>query len=72
MLQALNAIAALLTSGREDALSLQWWQLRYQHTAAVRSVLADKYAPATANKMLAALKGCLKECMRLGFHSIPN
>lgn len=66
MLHSLNAIADLLTSGREDALSLQWWHLRYQHTAAVRSILVDKYAPSTANKMLAALKGCLKECMRLG------
>ena len=65
-MQALNVIADLLSGDRQDAINLQWWQLRYQHTAALRNILVEKYAPATANRMLAALKGCLKECMRLG------
>ncbi|MGB3208425.1 MAG: tyrosine-type recombinase/integrase [Crinalium sp.] len=65
-LQALNVMAGILTSNRQDAINLPWWQLRYQHTAALRNILADQYAPATVNRMLAALRGALKECLRLG------
>ena len=63
MLQALNWIAA--QDGR-DAFTLEWAQLRYQHTNAIAALLAEKFAPATANKMLAALRGVLRECWRLG------
>lgn len=66
MREALNAIAHLLTNGTCDALTLDWAALRYQHTAAVRSVLMEKYSPATANKMLCALRRTLKEARRLG------
>jgi integrase/recombinase XerD len=67
MRSALHAIAALLSETRCDAWSLDWAQLRYRHTTAVRAVLADgRYAPATANRHLAALRGVLKECWRLG------
>lgn len=63
---ALDRIAGLLTGGVADHLSLPWHELRYQHTAAVRAQLAERYAPATANKMLAALRGTLQEAWRLG------
>jgi integrase len=56
MREALNAIAQLLTSGTCDVSTLDWSKLRYQHTAAVRSVLMEKYSPAMANKMLCALR----------------
>lgn len=66
MRAALDLIAGLLTQGRERAATLAWESLRYEHTQAVRAVLAERYAPATANKMLAALRGVLRECWRLG------
>ena len=66
MSEALNTIAGILTTNRCTMQTLDWSALRYQHTAAVRSVLADLYAPATANKMLAALRGVLREAWRLG------
>jgi integrase/recombinase XerD len=66
MRQALDTVAEMLTTGRCDAETLHWSRLRYQHTAAVRAALAERYAPATANKMLAALRGVLRETWRLG------
>lgn len=65
MRQALNSIASVLTGGDCDALTLDWSKLRYQHTAALRSVFMEKYAPATANRMLCALRRVLKEARRL-------
>lgn len=66
MRQALDIVAGLLTDGRADAITLPWAQLRYQHTQAVRSRLAERYRPATVNKVLAAVRGVLKEAWRLG------
>ena len=63
---ALDTVAGILTSDAADALALPWHLLRYQHTAAVRAALAERYAPATANKTLAALRGVLLEAWRLG------
>ncbi|MEO8393554.1 MAG: integrase, partial [Chloroflexota bacterium] len=60
---ALDKIAAL---DGQDAFSLNWAALRYQHTTAIRARLAADYAPATANKLLSALRGVLKEAWRLG------
>lgn len=66
MRAALDTIAGTLTSGHDDASSLDWSALRYQHTAAVRAALAERYAPATANRNLAALRGVLRSAWRLG------
>ncbi len=66
MRQSLNAIASILTSGQCDATTLNWAALSYQHTAALRAVLSEKYAPTTANKMLSALRRVLLEARRLG------
>src|ERR1700682_415082 len=60
MRRSLDAIAAILTDGRCDALTIDWSRVRYQHAVAVRSILAERYAPAGANKMLAALRGTLR------------
>ena len=73
MRAALDAIASLLSDDRCDAWSLDWPQLRYRHTTAVRALLADgRYAPSTANRHLAALRGVLKECWRLGYVSAED
>lgn len=72
MRQALESVARLVTGGACGALALDWSALRYQHTAAIRTRLAEQYAPATANKMLAALRGVLKEAWRLGLMSAED
>ena len=74
MRQALNTLAALLgvTSQQDGAgnnvtyLACPWGELRYPHTTALRAALAQRYAPSTANKMLAALRRVLQEAWRLG------
>jgi integrase len=70
--KALNVIARMLTNGQGDALSLDWSKLRYQHTAAIRAVLMEQYAPATANRMLCALRRTLKEARRLRLMSADD
>jgi hypothetical protein len=63
---ALDTIARLLTG--DDATTaavIEWGALRYQHTNAIRAELAERYATATANKAIAALRGVLKEAWRL-------
>src|SRR4051812_17430969 len=54
MRQALDTIAAIITTGQCDHVTLPWGALRFQHTQAIRSVLQEKYEAATANKMLSA------------------
>src|SRR5579871_2828871 len=67
MSEALNTIARVIASGRADIESLPWHALRYQHSAAIRAALIEKYKPSMANKILAALRGVLQECWRLGY-----
>lgn len=62
---ALAKLATLLEQGTSP-LGVPWWQLEYQHVAALRSRLAEHYSPATVNRHLAALRGVLKESWRLG------
>jgi len=66
MRRALDTIAELASGGRVDALGLDWAALRFQHAALIRSELAKRYAPATANKILSALRGALKAAWKLG------
>lgn len=65
MRRNLNMIASLLTQGQCDLYTLDWRQLRYHHTAAVRAVLVEKFAPSTVNQMLCALRRVLKEAKKL-------
>ena len=63
--QALRVIAEILT-GNPDPLACAWHALRFQHTQAIRARLAERYAPATANRMLSALRGVLTAARGLG------
>jgi len=76
MRRALTTMAGLLSGGTDekgrpwaDVEAFPWWALQYAHTAAVRSELAERFAPATANRHLAALRGVLQEAWRLGLMS---
>jgi integrase len=77
---ALNIIAGLLGIGEMRnadghdvrCLAAAWGSLRYQHTIAIRAELENRYAPATANKLLAALRRVLREARRLGLISAED
>lgn len=66
ILNDLNNIAKIVSSGQFDAFSFPWQQITYQVSAGIRAVLSEKYAPASANRILSSLKGVLRECRRLG------
>lgn len=66
VLHALDTVADLLTGGQLDVFTFDWSALRYPHTAAVRAELARRYKPATANKMLSALRQVLYHAWKLG------
>jgi site-specific recombinase XerD len=61
--QALRVIAGTLGT---DVNHLDWGKMRHQHTAAIRARLAQSYAPATANKILSALRQTIKQAWLLG------
>jgi integrase/recombinase XerD len=67
MEQSLNEIAALLTNGNGDAMTLNWAALEYHHVSALQAALLERYAPATAKKMMCALRRVFQEARKLGF-----
>ena len=69
---ALNTMAGLLSGDRSTACSIPWHLVGYQHTQALRAVLADRFSPATANRHLSALRGVLREAWRLGLVSAED
>lgn len=64
--QSLGFVANMVAPGTEYD-RFPWHCLRYQHTTALRSKLAELPSASTANRHLAALRGVLKECWRLGY-----
>lgn len=73
MLAALDTIAQLgLGDKTAVAWDVPWPQLRFQHTQAVRSALAEKYAHTTANRMLSALRGVLKVAWKIDLMSAED
>lgn len=64
--EVVEAVAALLTAGDGTASTFAWHRLRAVHTAAVRMALEGRYPAPLVARMLAALRGVLQECVRLG------
>ncbi len=67
MKYALGVLTKML--GQDDMLFVPWASLTYAHTQLLRTKLAESFAPASANLVLVALKGVLKETWRLGLIS---
>lgn len=69
---ALDRIARLLlgvdlTDTTVIGRGLPWWDLRYQHTARLRTLIIEQgWSPAYGSKHLVALRRVLKEAWRLG------
>jgi hypothetical protein len=63
---ALHSLAGLLSDGEATAFTLNWAALRSEHITALCCRLAERYAVATANRMLSALGGVLLEAYLLG------
>ena len=66
MRESLEHIARMVSEGSLDASNFPWSELRYQHTQAIYTHLLETRAPATANKMMAAVGRVLKEAWKLG------
>jgi len=69
MRQSLDMIANLMAGDTQgykvSCEEFNWAQLRFSHTNAIRSILAEYLAVSTANKSLSALRGVLKAAWRL-------
>jgi site-specific recombinase XerD len=65
--QALAVSAGILTNGALTAEELPWGDLRFQHTAALRSALSQRYTAAGANKILSAVRGVLRVAWQLKY-----
>lgn len=65
MSKLLNRIARLF-GATTSAENFPWHKLTYSRTLALRQRMAQSYAAASANLGLAALRGVLRECWRLG------
>jgi site-specific recombinase XerD len=64
---ALKVLAEIATGDPNvEIADFPWVALRFQHTAALRAELAQRYSHSTANKMLSALRGTLKAAWKLG------
>ena len=63
---SLELIASMAKPGNFVAANFPWELLRYEHTQAIRAILARRYAYSTANTHLTALRGVMKEAWRLG------
>jgi len=65
MLGALHALARIASRERLGAWSLPWWELTAAETQRLRAVVVERYQPATAKKIMVALRQVLRACERL-------
>lgn len=68
MLASLRAICQLYGPDLRPE-EMPWAEMKPEHAQAIRSKLAEKYAPASARRHLSALKGLLREAWRAGVMS---
>src|SRR5919108_4300461 len=54
------------------AETMPWQRLRRPHVLKIRGLLEESYQPATANRMLSALRGVLRECWHAQLMSIED
>lgn len=69
---SLDLIAATLSDGEADAYGIPWHRVRFEHASAAMDRISTRYAPATANHALSALRGVMKACWRLGLISVEE
>jgi len=65
MRAALRTIATMIDPAANE-MAFPFHLLDHAHVSAIRSRLAERHAPATANRMLAALRGVIKAAFKLG------
>jgi hypothetical protein len=70
MLRGLRTACEFL--GGSDPSRFPWHRVRVDRLAALRSDLASRLAPNTANKVLAAVKGALRASWRMGLMSAED
>lgn len=71
MTQALAVLGDILLPGTATE-NVPWHGVRYEHAMAIRVRLAEKYAPTSANKILAALRGVARAAFGLRLMSAED
>lgn len=64
-MQSLSLIANIASAGEVDYVDLPWGALRYSHTQAIRSSIAESYSASTANRHLSSLRNVMRTAWRL-------
>ena len=64
--EALDVMAEILAGAPCSRAVFPWHRVRYEHAQQLRAQLVERYGALTVNKMLAALRGVLKESWMLG------
>ena len=60
-----QTLARIAAGDRVTWLSMPWHALAYEHTIALRALLAEAYTPGGANLRLTHLRGVLRACLNL-------